>query len=102
MALATVEMEPGTRAVERIVAAGDTATCAHCEGHIGFRARKRYRQIIANVYIHINRRGHKRTARPGTGGIWHRVEHWHPECYEAMGQPYGEPDVYIPTYRALR
>lgn len=65
-----------SRAVSRTVDAGNSAYCAVCDELIKFRARIRAEQIICNVYVK-NR--------------WDRVEHYHPECYEQAGSPYGEP-----------
>ncbi|MYD32418.1 MAG: hypothetical protein F4111_15740 [Acidimicrobiales bacterium] len=65
-----------SRAVSRSVDAGNSAYCAVCDELIKFRARVRAEQIICNVYVK-NR--------------WDRVEHYHPECYEQAGSPYGEP-----------
>jgi hypothetical protein len=33
-------------------------------------------QMICNVYA---------------DGVWQRVEHFHAECYETAGRPYGDP-----------
>jgi hypothetical protein len=65
-----------SRAVSRLVEAGNWAECALCEETIKFRARERRSQVICNVYVD-NR--------------WDRVEHFHPDCYEAARMPYGEP-----------
>jgi hypothetical protein len=32
-------------------------------------------QVIANVYV---------------DGVWDRVEHYHAECYDEAGSPYGD------------
>jgi hypothetical protein len=50
---------------------------------VKFAARVRRYQVIANVYVN---------------GSWARVEHYHPECYDAAKTPYGEP-VDWPTAR---
>jgi hypothetical protein len=63
-----------SRAVTRIIEAGNTATCAICRLPVKFRAKSRLMQVIANVY---------------TDGVWTRVEHYHVDCYENGGQPYG-------------
>ena len=39
-----------------------------------FAAKVKSFQVIANVYV---------------GGVWDRVEHYHADCYEEVGQPYG-------------
>jgi len=67
-----------SRAVERSIEAGNSAACAHCGDAVKFVARAHLRQVIANVYVE---------------GTWDRVEHFHAECYEAAGRPYGEPAV---------
>ena len=63
-----------SRAVTRIVEAGNSAVCAGCGLPVKFRARIRLTQVIANVYV---------------DGVWDRVEHFHSECYDMAGQPYG-------------
>lgn len=64
----------GSRAVLRVVEAGTSATCAACGQQVKFSARDKRRQVICNVYVR---------------GRWNRVEHYHAECYEAAGEPYG-------------
>jgi len=64
-----------SRAVERPIEAGNSALCAHCGDPVKFVARAHLRQVIANVY---------------TDGTWSRVEHYHAECYDAAGKPYGD------------
>jgi hypothetical protein len=73
-----------SRAVLRFVEAGSSATCAHCTGAVQFRARIRAQQVICNVYDR---------------GVWRRVEHYHCECYEAAGKPYGDVDASQPLRR---
>jgi hypothetical protein len=41
---------------------------------VKFSAKTKLQQVIANVYV---------------DGVWARVEHYHAECYDAVGQPYG-------------
>ncbi|MCB0994835.1 MAG: hypothetical protein KDB21_07075 [Acidimicrobiales bacterium] len=65
-----------SRAVRRLVEPGNWAECSCCEKAIKFRARERLQQVICNVYI---------------DGKWDRVEHFHDECYDEAGAPYGEP-----------
>ncbi len=65
-----------SRAVLRLVEPGTSAECAHCGRPVKFQARVQARQVIANVY---------------EAGVWARVEHYHAECYETAGQPYGPP-----------
>ena len=69
------QLVPVSRAVLRLVEAGSDATCRHCMAPVKFVARAKARQVIANVY---------------EDGRWARVEHFHEECYERAGQPYGE------------
>lgn len=64
----------GSRAVLRIVEAGTSVICAGCGQQVKFSARDKRRQVICNVYVR---------------GRWDRVEHYHAECYEAAGEPYG-------------
>ncbi len=66
-----------SRAVVRYVEAGNSANCATCGAIVQFRARIKTQQVICNVY---------------TKGRWDRVEHYHRECYDAAGQPFGEAD----------
>ncbi len=63
-----------SRAVTRLIEAGNTATCAVCRLPVKFRAMSRLQQVIANVY---------------DVGVWSRVEHYHVDCYETAGRPYG-------------
>jgi hypothetical protein len=65
-----------SRAVVRLIEPGNWADCQLCDRPIKFRAREKLTQVICNVYID-NR--------------WDRVEHYHSECYEAAGRPYGDP-----------
>lgn len=69
-----VPVSLGSRAVERRVEPGLDAECAGCGERMKFSARKRQTQVICNVYVEA---------------MWNRVEHFHPECYERMGRPYG-------------
>lgn len=68
---------PGTRAVERLVAAGCLAQCVGCDTPIKFIAKVRGKQIICNVY---------------SDAKWNRTEHFHHDCYIHAGQPHGAPD----------
>jgi hypothetical protein len=67
-----------SRAVLRSIEAGNFAECAHCGERVKFQAKVRKQQVICNVYV---------------GGRWDRVEHFHAECYEASGEPYGSPSA---------
>lgn len=64
-----------SRAVTRTIEAGSTAECAHCGDRVKFQAKIRAYQVICNVY---------------TDGRWERVEHYHSDCYDQVGKPYGE------------
>jgi hypothetical protein len=64
----------GSRAVLRRVEAGNLAACAHCGDQVKFAAKQNRQQAIANVY---------------TDGRWDRVEHYHEECYDLAGAPFG-------------
>ena len=64
-----------SRAVLRLIEAGSTAECPHCQERVKFRARHRDQQVICNVYIE---------------GVWDRVEQYHEDCYVEAGNPYGE------------
>lgn len=70
----TVQQQFDSRAVARPVEAGNSATCAGCGAPVKFTAKARHNQVIANVYV---------------DGKWNRVEHYHEECYENAGAPYG-------------
>ena len=63
-----------SRAVLRTVEAGNSAVCKGCGEPVKFRAKLRLQQVIANVYVE---------------GAWNRVEHFHEDCYERVGRPYG-------------
>jgi hypothetical protein len=65
-----------SRAVVRPIEPGNSALCAHCGAPVKFVARAQLRQVIANVY---------------EDGTWVRVEHYHAECYDEAGKPYGAP-----------
>ena len=65
-----------SRSVIRSIEPGNSALCAHCGSPVKFVARAQLRQVIANVYV---------------DGNWDRVEHFHSDCYEEAGRPYGEP-----------
>ena len=63
-----------SRAVVRNIEAGSTAECASCGDRVKFQAKVRKQQVICNVYV---------------DGRWNRVEHYHAECYQHVGEPYG-------------
>ena len=64
-----------SRAVLRIIEPGSMIDCSHCGSRVKFQARLRLNQVICNVYI---------------DSVWDRVEHFHAECYEEAGHPYGD------------
>jgi len=63
-----------TRAVLRSVEAGSFVECTRCGERVKFQAKVRSQQVICNVYV---------------DGRWNRVEHFHTQCYEESGRPYG-------------
>ena len=71
----TVQSIFASRAVTRLIEAGNTATCVACRAPVKFRAKSRLQQVIANVYT--------------PDGVWERVEHYHLDCYQSAGRPYG-------------
>ncbi len=70
----TVQSIFTSRAVTRLIEAGNSATCVVCRLPVKFRAKSRLQQVIANVYVDAK---------------WDRVEHFHAECYDFAGRPYG-------------
>jgi hypothetical protein len=66
-----------SRAVLRTIEAGNHASCMQCQQLVKFRAKVKLQQVICNVY---------------TDGKWERVEHFHADCYETAGEPYGEAE----------
>ena len=66
-----------SRAVVRYIEAGNSANCTQCGAIVQFRARVKTQQVICNVYV---------------DGRWDRVEHFHRDCYDIAGQPFGEAD----------
>jgi hypothetical protein len=70
----TTTVTLASRAALRRVEAGNLAVCAHCDQQIKFAAKQHRQQVIANVYVE---------------GTWNRVEHFHEECYELAGNPFG-------------
>jgi hypothetical protein len=65
-----------SRAVLRLIEPGCSVDCAHCGERVKFQARLRLQQVICNVY---------------DKSVWLRVEHFHADCYEVAGSPYGTP-----------
>ena len=70
----TVKTQFMSRAVLRPVEAGNSANCAACGKLVKFSAKTKLQQVIANVYV---------------DQVWDRVEHFHADCYEGAGRPYG-------------
>ena len=60
----------------RLIEPGSQVDCARCGQRVKFQARLRLQQVICNVYLK---------------NAWDRVEHFHAECYDEAGSPYGEP-----------
>ena len=73
--MATTTTALTSRAVTRTIEPGCSANCAFCDEPVKFRAKVRGHQVICNVYV---------------DGRWNRVEHYHEECYQSAGEPYGE------------
>jgi hypothetical protein len=48
--------------------------CVKCQEAVKFAAKVLRLQVIANVYV---------------DGRWNRVEHFHADCYDGAGAPYG-------------
>jgi hypothetical protein len=71
-----------SRAVLRTIEAGSSAMCETCDEQVKFKAKIRAHQVICNVYV---------------DGKWDRVEHYHLDCYEVAGKPYGEPAANAPS-----
>lgn len=69
-----IPLLPVSRAVVRLIEAGNDAVCGHCRTIIKFVARAKDHQVIANVYVE---------------GRWDRVEHFHEGCYRDACEPYG-------------
>lgn len=63
-----------SRAVLRVIEAGTLERCPQCRDMVRFVAKKKLRQVIANVYV---------------DGKWHHKEHYHDGCYIDAGEPYG-------------
>jgi hypothetical protein len=84
----SVKTPLGSRAVLRRVEAGSMALCVHCRQQVKFAAKLHRYQAIANVY---------------TAGRWDRVEHFHEECYDEAGEPFGPAsDQQVPSRRSSR
>ena len=76
MTSTTTTTAPSSRAAQRRVEAGSSVMCVRCDEQVKFAAKQNRQQVIANVYVH---------------GRWDRVEHFHKECYDEAGAPYGTP-----------
>jgi hypothetical protein len=70
-----------SRAVLRTIEAGSSAMCTTCDQQVKFKAKVKMQQVICNVYVN---------------GVWDRVEHYHLECYDMSGKPYGTPAADVP------
>src|SRR3954467_14110594 len=66
----------GSRAVLRTIEAGSSAMWGTGDEQVKFRAKVKMQQVVCNVYVN---------------GKWNRVEHYHLECYDQAGEPYGSP-----------
>lgn len=73
--------EAESRAARRLVEPGNDANCAACGERVKFQAKARNEQVICNVYV---------------DGAWDRVEHFHLDCYEQAGEPYGAAEAPTP------
>ena len=65
-----------SRSALRTIEPGSSVDCEYCGDRVKFQARVRLMQMICNVY---------------ESGVWQRVEHFHAECYDQAGRPYGDP-----------
>ena len=68
-------LQPREPTALRSVEAGNYVDCVRCGERVKFQAKARKQQVICNVYV---------------DGRWNRVEHYHSECYEEAGNPYGQ------------
>jgi hypothetical protein len=75
-----------SRAIGRLIEPGSDVACAACGQPVRFAAKLGLRQVIANVYV---------------DGRWDRVEHFHDECYDDHGAPYGPADRSSPVRRRV-
>ena len=75
MTSTTTTTAPSSRAAQRRVEAGSSVMCVRCDEQVKFAAKQNRQQVIANVYV---------------DGRWDRVEHFHKECYDEAGAPYGQ------------
>ncbi len=79
-----------TRAVLRQLQRGQWRSCAACQANIKGNFKIGSRQatwiVIANVFS-------------PNGSYNCRVMFYHPECYEALGQPHGPPDSSVEPRR---
>ena len=75
--MTTKPVKRRSRAVVRSIEAGSSAECACCGERVKFQAKVKAQQVICNVYVR---------------GRWDRVEHYHAECYDTAGEPYGHAE----------
>jgi len=72
--MTTIPGIAATRAVVRLVEPGSDVMCIYCSRQVKFAAKVHPRQVIANVY---------------ENGVWKHIEHYHSECYDEAGEPFG-------------
>lgn len=68
----------------------DLESCASCADPVLFVQSTDNLWVIANVYSVCGHEQEPCRFCRGTGRRWDRIEHWHPQCYEQSGFPYGE------------
>ncbi len=78
-----------SRAALIVVSETEMDDCAYCEVSITSDSDKKW--IVANVYTDCCLNPACTKCR-GTARRWEKVEHYHPECYEAVDFPYGTPE----------
>jgi len=76
MAKSAIKSQWKSRAVTRLIEAGEMSECEHCGERVKFRAREHNHQVICNVYV---------------DGRWDHVEHFHSPCYDEADLPFGDP-----------
>jgi len=76
MAKSATKSKWKSRAVSRLIEAGEMSECERCGERVKFRARERHNQVICNVYV---------------DGSWDHVEHFHADCYDQAENPFGAP-----------
>lgn len=77
-----------SRAVTLTILAKEQDQCESCDVKINSDLAKVW--VVANVYVVCSDPSDEcRTCR-GSGEKWDRVEHYHVQCYEEEGSPYGD------------